>query len=58
MSLFVSEPLIHERGIVTDEKLLATTITPERSHFLETRRLLSALPLLYGHCPHLLNFSN
>ena len=31
--LSVSEPLIHERGIVTDEKLFATTITPERCPF-------------------------
>ena len=57
MCLSVSEPLIHERGIVTDEKLLATTITPERSHFLETRRFFLALSLLYCHGLHLLNFS-
>ena len=47
MCLSVSEPLIHERGIVTDEKLFATTITPERSHFLETRRFfLARTPLI------------
>jgi hypothetical protein len=53
----LSEPLIHERGIVADEKLLATALTPERSHFLEIRRLLSAKNLLDCHCLHLPNFS-
>jgi hypothetical protein len=57
MCLSVSERLIHERGIVTDEKLFATTITPERSHFLETRRFFLALSPLYCHGLHLLNFS-
>jgi len=57
MCLSVSEPLIHERGIVTDEKLFATTITPERSHFLETRRFFLALTPPYCHGLHLLNFS-
>ena len=58
MCLFVSEPLIHERRMVTDEELLAATLTPERPHFRVTRRFLSALPLPYCHSPHLLNFSD
>jgi len=56
MCLSVSEPLIHERGIMTYEELLAATITPERSHFLETRRFLLPLSLLYCDGFHLLNF--
>jgi hypothetical protein len=57
MCLFVCEPFIHGRKIVTYDELLAATFTPERSRFLQTGCLLSALPLLYGRCPHLLNFS-
>jgi hypothetical protein len=38
--------------MVTDEELFAATITPERSHFLETRSFLLALSLLYCHCLH------
>ena len=38
MCLSVSEPLIRERGLVTDDELLATAITPECAHFLEVRR--------------------
>ena len=47
MCLSLSEPLIYERGIVTYDELLATALTPERSHFLETRRFLWALPALH-----------
>ncbi len=32
--------------------------SPQPSHFLEISSFLSALSLLYRHCPHLLNFSN
>jgi hypothetical protein len=32
---------------VTYKELLAATVAPKRSHFLGTRRLLSAPPLLY-----------
>jgi hypothetical protein len=58
MCLSLSEPLIYERGIVTYDELLATALTPERSHYLETRRFLPAMTLLYCHCLHLLNFSD
>jgi len=57
MCLFVCEPFIRKRRIVTYDELLAAAFTPKRSHFLQTGCWLSALPLLYGHCPHLLNFS-
>jgi hypothetical protein len=36
MCLFVCEPFIHERKIVTYDELLAAAFTPARSHFLET----------------------
>jgi len=52
MCLFVSEPLIDERGMLTNDKFLATTITPECPHFLETCCSLSALPLPYCHSLH------
>jgi hypothetical protein len=42
--LSFSEPFVHERGIVTYDKLLAATITTERSHFLETCGFLLACP--------------
>jgi hypothetical protein len=58
MGLLVSDPLIHERRLVSDDELLAASITPQGTHFLELRRLLSALPLFYCHCPHLPNFSD
>src|SRR5216684_1579823 len=57
MCLFFSNPLIHECWMVHEEELLAATVTPQRAHFLEARHLFSALPLLYGHCPHLVNLS-
>jgi hypothetical protein len=52
MCLFLSEPLIGERGMMNDEELLAAAITPEHSHFLETRRFLLAQTILYCDCPH------
>jgi hypothetical protein len=45
--LFFGNLHIHERGPVTDDELLAATVTPEGAHFLEPRSVLSALPLLY-----------
>ena len=54
MCLFVSEPLIRERGLVTDDELLATAITSEGAHFLEVRR--SALSLFYRYRSHLSTF--
>jgi hypothetical protein len=57
MCLFFSEPLIHELRLVIYKELVAATVTPERTHFLEVRYLLLALPLLYCHGLHLLNFS-
>jgi hypothetical protein len=56
MCLFVSDPLIHERGLVSDDELLATAVAPKRTHFLEVRR--PALSLSYRHRSHLLNFSH
>jgi len=58
MGLLVSDPLIHERGLVSDDELLAASITPQGTHFMEIRRLLSDLTLFYCHCLHLLNFSD
>jgi hypothetical protein len=55
---FSGEPLIRDRGMVTDDKLLAATVTSERSHFLETHFFLLATTLLYCHCPHFLNVSD
>jgi hypothetical protein len=56
MRLFFGDPSIRKRGVVSDEELLATTVTAHRPHFM-SRRFFSALTLLYCHCPHLLNFS-
>jgi hypothetical protein len=55
--LFFSDPSIRGRGMVSDNKFLAATVAPDDAHFLGIRRFLSALTLLYGHCPHMLNFS-
>jgi hypothetical protein len=56
--LFLSDPSIRGRRMVSDEKLLAATIAPECAHFVKARgRFLSGLTLLYCHCLHLLNFS-
>jgi hypothetical protein len=52
MRLLVSDPLIGGRGLVSDDELFTATVTPEGTHVLESRGLLSALPLLNCHCPH------
>ena len=48
-------PLIHRRRIVPYEELLATTVTPQCAHLLETHRFLPAT-LLYRHRPHLCSY--
>jgi hypothetical protein len=58
MGLLVSDPLIHERGLVSDDELVAASITPQGTHFLEICRFPSALTLFYRHGLHLLNFSD
>jgi hypothetical protein len=55
--LFVSEPPIDEGGMLTNDKFLATALTPQRPHFLKAGSFLLALPLLDCHSFHLLNFS-
>jgi hypothetical protein len=37
MCLFIRKPLVDERVMLTNDKFLATTVTPQRSHFLEIR---------------------
>jgi hypothetical protein len=54
IGLLVGDPHIHERRLVTYHELLTTGVTPHDPHFLETRRFLSALTLLYCRCLHLL----
>jgi hypothetical protein len=49
--LFVSQPPVDECGMLTNDKFLATTVTPQRSHFLEIR-FRSTPTLFYGHCFH------
>jgi hypothetical protein len=56
MGLSVSDPLIHEWGLLSNDELLAAAFTAERTHFLETRR--SALALFYRHRSHLVSFSD
>jgi hypothetical protein len=40
MCLFIGKPLIDERGMLANNKLFATSVTQERPHLLEIRRLL------------------
>src|ERR1700686_2865990 len=56
--LFFGNPLIRECRIVTNDKFLAATVTPERSHFPQVGCFLSYLPFLYSPGLHLLSFSN
>jgi hypothetical protein len=55
MCLFFSDPSIRGRWMVSDDELLAATVTAHGPHFKGIRRFLSALTLLYCRCPHLLN---
>ena len=56
LRLSLSRRLIYECGIMKDDELLTTTVTPECAHFLESWCLLSRLTLLDRHCPHSLTF--
>jgi hypothetical protein len=51
LHLLFCNPSIHRSGIVADKKLLATSVTPEGSHLLETGCLFSAA-LLNRHSFH------
>jgi hypothetical protein len=44
--------LVGESGVMKDRELLATTVTPERAHLLESWCPLSHLTLLDRHCFH------
>jgi len=52
MCLFGSEPLVCKCRMVIDKELLATTVTPERSHLPEAFCPFLALTLLYCNCVH------
>jgi hypothetical protein len=56
--LFLGNLPIRKRGFVSDDELLAATVTAQDPHFLEPRGFLSALTFLYRHCTHLLNISD
>jgi hypothetical protein len=47
MGLLVGYPLIHERGLLSDDEVLTASIASQGTHFPEIRRLLSALTLCY-----------
>ncbi len=51
-----SSSLVHERGIMPDDELLAAGITPKRAHLPEIWCSLSRLPLLDRHRFHRLTF--
>jgi hypothetical protein len=53
MRLLLSETLIRQLSLVTDNKLFAATVTPDDSHLFQSRRLVATLALLYCHCRHL-----
>jgi hypothetical protein len=42
LCLLFCNPFIDRRGIVADKKLLATTVTPQPPHLLETYSFLAA----------------
>ncbi len=52
LCLFFRNRLIHRRGTVAYEELLAAAVTPERPHLPETCSFLAAT-LLYSNCSHL-----
>src|SRR5262249_39985792 len=54
-SALVAQPLSY-LGTMKEDELLATTVTPQCAHFLESWCLLSRLTLLNRHCPHSLTF--
>jgi hypothetical protein len=62
MCLSGSDRLIHERGWVTDDELLAAGVAPQGTHFLKARSsFLSRLAFPYCqwfHLFHLLNVSD
>jgi hypothetical protein len=53
LCLLFCNPLIYRLWVVADEELLAATVTPECSHFLEAYRFLAAT-LFYRYRPHVL----
>jgi len=53
LCLLFCNPFIYGLWVVADEELLAATVTPERSHLLETHGFLAAT-LFYRHRPHVL----
>jgi len=52
MSLTLSDSLVHECGIVTDDKFLTATVISKSAHLLKAGRPLSHLTLLDGYCSH------
>jgi hypothetical protein len=48
--------LVHECGVMKDDKLLAALVTPHRAHLLGCWRLLSHLTHLDRYCFHRLTF--
>ena len=52
MSLILSGRLVHECGIVTNDKFLTASVTPKSAHLLKAGRPLSHLTLLDGYCFH------
>ena len=52
MCLFGSEPLVCKCRMVIDKELLATTVTPERSHLPEAFCPFLTLTLLYCNRVH------
>jgi hypothetical protein len=52
MSLALSDDLVHECGIVLDDKFLTATVTPKSTHLLKAGRPLSHLTFFDGYCSH------
>src|SRR5438309_2143045 len=48
--LFFSDPFVHELGLMTDDELLAASLTPDGTHLLEASRFLLLLALLDRYC--------
>src|SRR5205807_6671229 len=52
--LSLSNPSIHECGLLTYDELLAAAVTPHGAHLQKIRGcLFSGLTFLYGYCLHL-----
>jgi len=52
VSLALSHGLVHESGIVLDDKFLAATVTPKSTNLLKAGRPLPHLTFLDGYCSH------